>query len=182
MASTGAGLHGFDFGDYVKWWSRTSTFLIQVESILAVENIERLLSYDEIDGVMIGPYDISGSLGVPGQPSHPLVLNASRKVIDACARRGKSCGTQVTDASADSVAGLFHLGYTYAILGSDLFVLWKWAEQMRRLDHINESIACPKGIPAMDIKSIRNGCVARPMHADVFDYLQDNPVYRQETL
>jgi len=125
--------YGFDFGDYVKWWNETSTFLIQVESILAVENIERLLSYDEIDGVMIGPYDISGSLGVPGQTSHPLVLDASRKVIDACARRGKSCGTQVTDASADSVAGLFHLGYTYAILGSDLFVLWKWAEQMRGL-------------------------------------------------
>jgi len=125
--------YGFDFDAYVKCWNETSSFLIQVESILAVDNIERLLSYDEIDGVMIGPYDISGSLGVPGQTSHPLVLDASRKVIDACARRGKSCGTQVTDASADSITALFHLGYTYAILGSDLFVLWKWAEQMRGL-------------------------------------------------
>lgn len=125
--------YGFDFDDYVRHWNETSTFIIQVESIRAVENIERLLSFDEVDGVMVGPYDISGSLGVPGQTSHPLVLDASRTVIAACARRGKSCGTQVADASADSVAALFNLGYTYAILGSDLFVLWKWAEQMRDL-------------------------------------------------
>ncbi|OPY86536.1 MAG: 4-hydroxy-2-oxovalerate aldolase [Syntrophus sp. PtaU1.Bin208] len=125
--------YGFDFDDYVRHWNETSTFIIQVESIRAVENIERLLSFDEVDGVMVGPYDISGSLGVPGQTAHPLVLDASRTVIAACARRGKSCGTQVADASADSVAALFNLGYTYAILGSDLFVLWKWAEQMRDL-------------------------------------------------
>ncbi len=125
--------YGFDFDDYVRHWNETSTFIIQVESIRAVENIERLLSFDEVDGVMVGPYDISGSLGVPGQTSHPLVLDASRTVIAACARLGKSCGTQVADASTESVAALFNMGYTYAILGSDLFVLWKWSEQMRDL-------------------------------------------------
>ena len=80
---------------------------------------------------MVGPYDISGSLGVPGQTSHPLVIEASRKVIAACERFGKSCGTQVTDASEESVQALFDLGYTYAILSSDLFVLWKWSEKMQ---------------------------------------------------
>ena len=82
---------------------------------------------------MVGPYDISGSLGVPGQTSHPLVIEASRKVIDACERFGKSCGTQVADVSQRSVQELFDLGYTYAVLGSDLFVLWKWAEQMQKV-------------------------------------------------
>lgn len=125
--------YGFDFDSYIQEWNDTSTFIIQVESIDAVQNIDKLLEFDAVDGVMIGPYDISGSLGVPGQTSHPLVLDASRKVIAACASCGKSCGTQVADASTDSVKALFDLGYTYAILGSDLFVLWKWAEQMRNL-------------------------------------------------
>jgi 2-dehydro-3-deoxyglucarate aldolase len=125
--------YGFYFDTYIKNWNDTSVFLIQVESIEAVDNIEKLLAFDEIDGVMIGPYDISGSLGVPGQISHPLVIEASRKVIAACARFGKSCGTQVADASPESVQGLFDLGYTFAILGSDLFVLWKWAEEMQQL-------------------------------------------------
>jgi 2-keto-3-deoxy-L-rhamnonate aldolase RhmA len=128
-----AQFYGFDFDSYIKNWNETSTFIIQVESSLAVENIEKLLAFDEVDGVMIGPYDISGSLGVPGQTSHPLVIEASRKVIAACERYGKSCGTQVADASVESVQALFDLGYTYAVLGSDLFVLWKWAEQMQGL-------------------------------------------------
>lgn len=125
--------YGFDFDRYITTWNAESSFIIQVESIMAVENIHELLQFDEVDGVMVGPYDISGSLGVPGQTSHPLVIEASRKVIDACKQAGKSCGTQVADSSRDNVNALFDLGYTYAILGSDLFVLWKWAEQAKAL-------------------------------------------------
>lgn len=125
--------YGWDFDEYIQTWNKSSPFLLQVESIQAVENIDLLLQFDEVDGVMVGPYDISGSLGVPGQTSHPKVLEASRRVIEACARHGKSCGTQVSEASEAGVQALFDLGYTYAILGSDLFVLWKWAEQMHAL-------------------------------------------------
>ena len=123
--------YGFDFDEYINNWNKTSTFMLQVESITGVNNIEELLAFDEVDGVMIGPLDISGSLGVPGQTTHPLVIEASKKVIAACERHGKSCGTQVADANPASVQALFDLGYNYAILGSDLFVLWKWATQMR---------------------------------------------------
>ena len=74
--------YGFDFEDYIKSWNDSSIFMIQIESIEAVENIEELLQLENLDGVMIGPYDISGSLGVPGQLDHHLVVEASKKVID----------------------------------------------------------------------------------------------------
>jgi 2-dehydro-3-deoxyglucarate aldolase len=125
--------YGFDFDEYIQNWNNTSTFMLQVESVKGVENIDELLAFDEVDGVMIGPLDIAGSLGVPGQTTHPLVVEASRKVIEACERYGKSCGTQVADANPATVKFLFDLGYNYAILGSDLFVLWKWATQMQEL-------------------------------------------------
>ena len=125
--------YGFDFEEYIQNWNETSTFMLQVESIKGVNNIEELVAFDEVDGVMIGPLDISGSLGVPGQTSHPLVIEASLKVIEACKRHGKSCGTQVADANPESVQRLFDLGHNYAILGSDLFVLWKWAAQMQAM-------------------------------------------------
>jgi len=123
--------YGFDFDEYIHNWNATSTFMLQIESIKGVENIDQLISFDEVDAVMIGPLDIAGSLGVPGQTTHPLVIEASRKVIEACERQGKSCGTQVADANSTTVKALFDLGYNYAILGSDLFVLWKWAAQMQ---------------------------------------------------
>ena len=123
--------YGFDFDSYINNWNNNSIFMIQVESIEAVKNIESILSHDEIDGVMIGPYDISGSLGVPGQLDHPEVINASIKVIKACEKFGKSCGTQLNNPNIKNINGLFELGYTFAILGSDLFILWKWAEAMK---------------------------------------------------
>ena len=83
--------YGFDFDEYIANWNQTSSFIIQVESIEAVNNIEELLSFDEVDGVMVGPYDISGSLGVPGKTNHPKVIDASKKVIAACKKYNKSC-------------------------------------------------------------------------------------------
>ena len=125
--------YGMDFDGYINSWNDTSVFLLQIESEIGVNNIEQLLAYDEVDGVMIGPLDLAGSLGVPGQTKHPLVIEASQKVIDACKLYGKSCGTQVADANAEEIEFLFSLGYTYAILGSDLFVFTKWASDMRSL-------------------------------------------------
>jgi len=125
--------YGLAFDDYINTWNDTSVFLLQIESVLGVRNIDQLLAYDEVDGVMIGPLDLAGSLGVPGQTKHPLVLEASQHVIEACKRFGKSCGTQVAETNYSDIEFLFTLGYTYAILGSDLFVLSKWASDMRSL-------------------------------------------------
>jgi 2-keto-3-deoxy-L-rhamnonate aldolase RhmA len=125
--------YGFDFEGYVNNWNESASFIIQIESIEAVSNIEELLSFEEVDGVMIGPMDLSGSLGVPGQTNHPDVIKASKKVIDACEKYKKSCGTQISETTESNIKSLFELGYTYAILGSDLFVLWQWSEEMKKI-------------------------------------------------
>jgi len=125
--------YGLNFDDYIKKWNESSSLIIQVESIQAIENIEKLLEFDEVDGVMIGPYDISGSLGIPGKTSHKLVIEASRKVIAACKIYGKSCGTQIEDPTEKNVKDIFDLGYTFGILGSDLFVLSTWVKKVQEL-------------------------------------------------
>lgn len=125
--------YGFMLNEYFADWNNSGSFLIQIESIEAVDNIDDLLKFEEVDGVMIGPMDLSGSLGVPGQTSHPKVIEASRRVIDSCKKYNKSCGTQVSETSISEINKIFELGYTFAILGSDLFVLWRWAEQMKKI-------------------------------------------------
>ena len=125
--------YGFSLDEYFKRWNESGSFIIQVESIEAVDNIDDLLSFDEIDGVMVGPMDLSGSLGIPGQTNHPDVIAASTRVIEACEKFNKSCGTQVSQTTEIDIQALFDLGYTFAILGSDLFVLWRWAEEMKTI-------------------------------------------------
>ena len=125
--------YGLNFDEYIKKWNESSSLIIQVESIQAIENIEKLLVFDEIDGVMIGPYDISGSLGVPGKTTHQLVIEATHKVIDACEKFGKSCGTQIESPTDENVKAIFDFGYTFGILGSDLFILSAWVKKVQDL-------------------------------------------------
>lgn len=122
--------YGFDFDDYVERWNETSSFIIQIETIEAVENIDDLVSFEEVDGVMIGPYDISGSLGVPGQLDHPKVKEASNAVIQASKKYGKACGTQHNSPNNNSIEEAFESGFTFVVLASDLFILWKWSEEI----------------------------------------------------
>lgn len=125
--------YGFDFEEYTKLWNKSSSLILQIESIEGVNNIEAILSFDEVDGVMVGPYDISGSLGIPGELGHKKVLEASRHVIEACRKFKKSCGTQITEPDVKRVKGAFSSGYTFVVLSSDIFLLWKWAEGMKAL-------------------------------------------------
>lgn len=125
--------YGFDFARYTDAWNTNSILIIQVESITGVENIERLLSYDAVDGVMIGPYDLSGTLGIPGQLEHPLVVEASRRVEVACRKYGRALGTQLIDPSEATCGQSFAAGNTFTVLASDVFLLWKWADRMGQL-------------------------------------------------
>jgi 2-dehydro-3-deoxyglucarate aldolase len=125
--------YGHDFQEYTSQWNESSILIIQIESISAVENIEQLLKFDEVDGAMVGPYDISGSLGIPGQIDNEKVLNAGREVVEACRKFGKACGTQDTDPTPKSVQLAMDSGYTFVVLASDVFILWKWGEQMQKL-------------------------------------------------
>jgi 2-dehydro-3-deoxyglucarate aldolase len=125
--------YGKDFDDYVSNWNKTSIFIAQIESKSAVDSIEKIVSNPDLDGIMVGPYDLSGSLGVPGQKFHPLVREAESKVIKACKERGISCGTQLSDFNKSSVQAALDMGYTFIIASSDLFVLEAWASDAEKV-------------------------------------------------
>ena len=137
--------YGAQFEEYVNTWNERSTLLIQIESIAGVEAADALLKHELIDGVMIGPYDISGSLGIPGALDHPRVTQACRGVIEACRRHQKACGTQLIDPTREQVAAAFENGYTFVVLASDVFILWKWSERMRVLSRSVRQMREQKG-------------------------------------
>lgn len=131
--------YGGRYDDYTNTWNEKSVLMIQIESIAGVEAADEIISCEHIDGVMIGPYDISGSLGVPGKLNDPKVLKACDHVLAACERHKKSCGTQIVEPAEGNVKEAFKLGYTFVVLSSDLFLMWKWSEKMKKLiDHVRE--------------------------------------------
>ena len=51
----------------------------------------------------------------------------------AAAKQGKACGTQVVEPTPARVKAALRRGYTFVMLASDVFILWKWSEAMGKL-------------------------------------------------
>jgi len=117
--------HGYGpgFEDYVKVANDESLLIIQVEHIESVRNIEEILSVEGIDGLFIGPYDLSGSLGVPGELNHPGVEEAKRTVLEAAGKRGIAAGIHVVYPSIDELKRCLEEGYRFIAFGSDILFL-----------------------------------------------------------
>jgi 2-dehydro-3-deoxyglucarate aldolase/4-hydroxy-2-oxoheptanedioate aldolase len=69
--------------------------VLQIETKLAVDRREELLSVPGIDAVLIGPVDLSISLGVPGDFENPKMIAAMEQVRDSCLKHGVAPGTQL---------------------------------------------------------------------------------------
>jgi 2-keto-3-deoxy-L-rhamnonate aldolase RhmA len=69
--------------------------VLQIETKLAVDRRDELLAVQGIDAVLIGPVDLSISLGVPGEFEHPRMVGAMESVRDSCLKYGVAPGTQL---------------------------------------------------------------------------------------
>lgn len=78
----------------IEHFNANSLVVVQIETKRAVDMREELLSVPGIDAVMIGPADLSISLGVPGEFQHPKMVEAMEAVRDTCERLGVAPGTQ----------------------------------------------------------------------------------------
>ncbi len=85
------GLSG-PLGEYVKAANEETMILGVLEDSKGVENIRDILETEGFDGVIIGTNDLSNSLGVPGQTTHPKVLEAIEKILAAGKATGKPIG------------------------------------------------------------------------------------------
>jgi 2-keto-3-deoxy-L-rhamnonate aldolase RhmA len=81
-----------EFADYVKKFNEGHVLLANIESVPAVEALDDILAVPDLDGVMIGPHDLSCSLGVPEQYDHPLFDEALQKIITKARARNIGVG------------------------------------------------------------------------------------------
>ena len=79
-----------DKGDYLAK-SNETLVIVQVEGSEGVANLGEIVAVDGVDVVFVGPYDLSQSLGVPGEVDHPRVVEA----VQAAVREGEQHGVAV---------------------------------------------------------------------------------------
>jgi 2-keto-3-deoxy-L-rhamnonate aldolase RhmA len=94
-----------------------------IETAAAVDNIDEILAVEGIDGVFIGPYDLSLSYGIPGKTDAPEMRDAKARILKACKKAGKAAGLHDVRFSAQSVAASVAEGFTFIALGMDTLFL-----------------------------------------------------------
>lgn len=115
--------YGAEFERYREWVNKESIVIAQVEHIKAVENLEDILSTEGIDGFIVGPYDLSGSLGVPGQFDHPKMLAALKRIEDVSKKIKKPSGFHIILPDPEEVKDKISQGYTFIAYSLDIMFL-----------------------------------------------------------
>ena len=102
--------------------------LLQVETRVALDNLESIAACDGVDGVFIGPGDLSADLGYLGQPNHPDVQSMIEKAI----QRIRACGVAPGILTGDEGLARRYMdaGCVFTAVGSDLGILAGGAERL----------------------------------------------------
>jgi 2-keto-3-deoxy-L-rhamnonate aldolase RhmA len=100
-------------GEHAAYLNETTLVVLQIETKAAVERMDEILSHPAVDVAYVGPFDLSHSLGIPGQFDHPLMISTMEKIIEGCERHGVVPGVY---------AHTFESGRTWIDKGMRFFV------------------------------------------------------------
>jgi 2-keto-3-deoxy-L-rhamnonate aldolase RhmA len=115
--------YGSSFVHYKEWLTRESVVIVQVEHIESVNNLEDILAVDAVDGFIVGPYDLSGSLGVPGQFDHPSMARAMDRVKSVGLASGKAFGIHVIEPDIEELQQRVREGFNFVAYSLDIRML-----------------------------------------------------------
>lgn len=115
--------YGLEFEKYREWVNKESIVIVQIEHIEAVNNLEEILDVDGVDGSIIGPYDLSGSLGYPGEFDRQEVKQALLRYEDICKKMNKPMGFHVVQPDSEIAISYKGKGYVFLAVGIDMLYL-----------------------------------------------------------
>ncbi|WP_438288622.1 4-hydroxy-2-oxoheptanedioate aldolase [Edwardsiella tarda] len=114
--------------DYLQRADDEVCVLIQVETRTALGNLPQILAVEGVDGVFIGPADLSADMGLAGQPTHPTVQAAIEQAIAQIKAAGKAPG--ILMAQLEMAQRYLELGALFVAVGVDTTLLARAAEAL----------------------------------------------------
>jgi 4-hydroxy-2-oxoheptanedioate aldolase len=114
--------------DYLKTAESELCLLVQVETGEALEELDKIAAVDGVDGVFIGPSDLSASLGHIGNPGHEDVQSAIKQAVDTLKAAGKPAG--VLTPNEEEARRYIDWGFTFVAVGIDLLLVARGADAL----------------------------------------------------
>ena len=115
--------YGTRFAKYFDWQREHSLVVVQIEHIDAVDNLESILSAKGVDAYFVGPYDLSGSLGMPGQFEAPRYLEAMQKIRSVAEKLGVPGGVHIVEPDPTELRQRIEEGHRFIAYGVDTRIL-----------------------------------------------------------
>jgi 2-dehydro-3-deoxyglucarate aldolase len=142
--SRGVGLaraqnYGIGFEEYKDWLKENSIVIAQIEHKDAVENIKEIIGVNGIDGIIIGPYDLSASLGIAGELDNSLLSESVKLVESACKEVSFPMGYHIIKPDHREVLEKIKSGYSLIGFSLDFYFLGdKSRSEMKELKDVNK--------------------------------------------
>lgn len=126
--SRGVGLaraqgYGVNFQDYLQWQSNGPVVIVQIEHKDAIDQLEDILTVPGVDGFIIGPYDLSCSMGIPGEFEHPEFAIAMKRILSTGLRLGCPSGLHIVEPDVARLRLTIAEGYRFIAYSVDMRML-----------------------------------------------------------
>ena len=120
--------YGLKVDEYLETANEDILLSVQAESAEAVRNIESIVKVKGLDAILVGPYDLSASMGLPGQVDHPEVKADIQHVADACKGAGMPIG--IFGLGVEAVQPYIDKGFKFIVAGVDTVLLGNAARKL----------------------------------------------------
>jgi len=114
------------FGKYFEAYrqeAQAPLLVAMIEHIRAVESLEEILAVEGLDAILIGPYDLSASMGYTAQFDQPEFIAAMERIRTLCRQANKACGVHVVMPDADALQQRIKEGYLFLAYSIDAVML-----------------------------------------------------------
>ena len=115
--------YGMGFGAYKDWVNKESVVIVQVEHVRAVKHLRSILGVKGVDGFIVGPYDLSASMGYPGEFLRPAVRTCLEEIIRVAKALRTTAGIHVIPPDHREVKARIEEGYRLIAFSLDTLFL-----------------------------------------------------------
>jgi 2-dehydro-3-deoxyglucarate aldolase len=131
LGNRGVGLaraqgYGASFQKYLSWQSDPDSgpiVVVQIEHIDAVDNLKEILDVDGVDAFIVGPYDLSCSMGISGKFDHPQFKRIMENIMETSRKLDAVSGLHVVEPDIKSLRKAINDGYKFVAYSADIRML-----------------------------------------------------------
>ena len=115
--------YGPKFSEYLHWQKDSAVVIPQIEHKDALDCLEDILSVSGVDGFIVGPYDLSCSMGIPGEFEHPKFKEAINYILKTGLEMGVPAGLHIVEPDLSRLSEAVVEGYRFIAYSVDVRML-----------------------------------------------------------